>query len=86
MEVLNDPLNNININTINMYISNLKSKLMYLENPNTRLILSKEYRLNELKNTTINFKKFIQVRHQIISGKKYIIIPYISLNELYIHN
>ena len=86
MEVLNDPLNNININTINMYISNLKSKLMYLENPDTRLILSKEYRLNELKNTTINFKKFIQVRHQIISGKKYIIIPYISLNELYIHN
>jgi len=82
MDIINNQYN-INLHNINIYIFHLKLKLMYLECPDARNTLPKEFRLYELKNTTEKFKKFINFRHKIIAGNKNIMVPYISLEQLY---
>lgn len=84
MEITDKELNyKISLNNINIYVFYLKLKLMYLECPEARNTLPKENRLCLLKYTTDKFKKYINIRHKILAGNKDIIIPYISLEELY---
>jgi len=70
----------VKIDLCDTHIYHLKIKLMYLETPDARKIMNQEERLNEIKNTTEYFRKYIKIKHDLIEYS--VQNPHMLLNEI----
>jgi len=72
----------LNVKELNDKIRFIKITLIYLESPNCKLLMSNEIRLNSIRRTTIEFKKLLEKKHEIIDKIKNCQDCSINMDEL----